>query len=95
VANTFFARWKHVFEYHPPEGGPIAFPRLKTGENIAAWCDQVVSESGVLLLPASVYEHARSADRGHFRLGLGRKDFALCLEQLEAWLLKHYEYEQS
>eukprot|EP00775_Hariotina_reticulata_P003038 gene3038-3319_t len=93
LANTFFARWEHVFEYHPPEGGPIAFPRLTTGEDIATWCDQLVSESGVLLLPSSIYDHARSDQQGHFRIGLGRKDCGKCLEQLEAWLLKRYRHK--
>lgn len=27
AANEFFSRWSQVFEWQPPEAGPIAFPR--------------------------------------------------------------------
>lgn len=90
VADGFFARWPATFEWHRPLGGPIAFPRLKTGEAIEAWCDRVVTECGVLLLPATVYFHEPSIAAGRFRLGLGRKDLPGCLRVLDAWLVKHY-----
>lgn len=89
-ADAFFARWSDVFEWHRPQAGPIAFPRLKTGEDIEAWCEQVVAESGVLLLPATAYEHACSIQRGHFRMGFGRNNMQQCLQQLEGWLVKKY-----
>ena len=56
------------------QGAPLAFPRLKTGEDVDAWCKELVTQCGVLLLPASVYAHEESRARGHFRIGLGRKD---------------------
>eukprot|EP00878_Enallax_costatus_P035374 GHUV01039413.1.p3 GENE.GHUV01039413.1~~GHUV01039413.1.p3 ORF type:complete len:100 (-),score=24.10 GHUV01039413.1:232-531(-) len=64
--------------------------RLKTGEPIEAWCEQLVQEQGVLLLPASVYDHEASTNQGHFRFALGRKNMPKCLQQLEAWLKKKY-----
>ena len=42
--------------------------------------------AGVLLLPADVYEHDASVARGCFRLGLGRKNFSVCLEAFDVWL---------
>jgi aspartate/methionine/tyrosine aminotransferase len=68
----------------------VAFPRLTTGEDVDAWCRQLVSDCGVLLLPASVYDHAASCARGHFRLGLGRANVAQCLKQLDAWCVAKY-----
>jgi aspartate/methionine/tyrosine aminotransferase len=56
-----------VFVVCGSQGGPLAFPRLKTGDSIEAWCKEVVQGCGVLLLPASVYDHAASTERGHFR----------------------------
>lgn len=72
------------------QGGPLAFPRLKTGDSIEAWCKEVVQGCGVLLLPASVYDHQASTARGHFRISLGRKDMPECLKQLDAWLVGKY-----
>jgi aspartate/methionine/tyrosine aminotransferase len=90
ASDAFFARWPDIFEWHRPQGGPIAFPRLRTGEDVEQWCEQLVKESGVLLLPAGVYDHEASVKRGHFRIGLGRQNLPQCLEQLEAWLVKRY-----
>jgi hypothetical protein len=46
----------------------------------------VVSKTGVLLLPASVYGHQTSTSNGHFRLGLGRTNLPACLQRLESYL---------
>lgn len=56
-----------VFVVCGSQGGPIAFPRLKTGDSIEAWCKEVVQGCGVLLLPANMYDHQASTERGHFR----------------------------
>lgn len=64
--------------------------RLITGEDIDVWCEQLVQEQGVLLLPAHVYDHAVSTDNGHFRFALGRKNMPECLQHLEAWLEQKY-----
>jgi aspartate/methionine/tyrosine aminotransferase len=90
AADAFFTRWSNIFEWHKPQGGAIAFPRIRTGDDVEQWCEQVVKECGVLLLPASVYDHEASVSHGHFRIGLGRQNMPQCLEQLEAWLAKKY-----
>lgn len=44
----------------------------------------------MLLLPASVYDHAPSIERGHFRIGLGRAATGDALAALDAWLVRRY-----
>ncbi|KAF8060622.1 vioD [Scenedesmus sp. PABB004] len=90
AAEPFFARWRDVFDWAPPQAGPIAFPRLATGEDAEAWCDTLVREAGVLLLPAAAYENCPPAARDRVRVGLGRADFPACLAALEPWLQKRY-----
>lgn len=90
VLDAFFARWRHVFAWSPPHAGTVAFPRLLTGEDVGAWCEALVTEAGVLLMPASVYGDERSSAEGRFRLGFGRRDLPECLAQLEAWLQQRY-----
>ena len=72
------------------QAGLTAFPRLCTGEDVGEWCEALVEQAGVLLLPAGVVDHDSSAKRGHFRLGLGRTDFSKCLEHLDRWLHTRY-----
>lgn len=69
---------------------PTCHPRLETGEPIEAWCERLVTEAGVLLLPACVYNHEPTTLAGHFRLGLGRRSLPECLKHLGAWLQKQY-----
>ncbi len=65
--------------------------RLLTGEDIESFCNRLVTETGALLLPSTVYEHTPSSTAGHFRLGLGRRDFKECLARLRLFLAKEAE----
>jgi aspartate/methionine/tyrosine aminotransferase len=49
-----------------------------------AFCAEVLEATGALLLPSTVYGYGDS----HFRLGLGRDDFAAGLAALEGFLLE-------
>jgi len=62
--------------------GPIAFPRLLQ-EDAEPFCDALVREEGVLLLPGIVYgdEYPRN-----FRMGFGRDNFRAALARLDRFL---------
>jgi aspartate/methionine/tyrosine aminotransferase len=71
--GAFFARYAERFEWRPPQGGCVAYPRYLGTDGVEAMCADLVEREGVLLLPASVYRSALTAtpdDR--FRVGLGR-----------------------
>ena len=93
--DAFFARWRHVFAWRRPAAGTVAFPRLTTGEPIEEWCSQLVEETGVLLMPATVYGQPECAAEGRFRLGFGRANMPEVLGHLEAWLAKRYPAQQA
>ena len=59
----------------------MAFPRY-LGGSIDTFCDTLVREAGVLLLPGSVYDEHEN----HFRLGLGRRNLPEALSRLEEFL---------
>jgi aspartate/methionine/tyrosine aminotransferase len=82
LLDDFFLRHSHLFEWVRPRAGCIAFPRLKLERDIDAFCSQLVSECGVLLLPGTCYDY----DSRHFRIGFGRRNFPECLAQLEGYL---------
>jgi aspartate/methionine/tyrosine aminotransferase len=52
------------------------------GEGAEAFCARVLCDTGVLLLPSTVYDYGDE----HFRLGLGREDFAPSLAVLDTYL---------
>jgi aspartate/methionine/tyrosine aminotransferase len=83
TVREFLDRHADLFEWVPPRAGSMAFPRYRAG-NVEAFCDKLVREAGVLLLPGNVYDEHEN----HFRLGLGRKNLPAAVERLEEFLSK-------
>lgn len=87
VFDAFFARFADLFEWRPPDGGCVAFPRYLGSEGVEKFCSELLEEAGVLLLPASIYRSDLTqtpADR--FRIGVGRRDPGPALETFSHWL---------
>jgi aspartate/methionine/tyrosine aminotransferase len=85
--DAFFDDWPEHFEWAPPQGGCVAYPRLTTGEDTSDWCRRVVQEAGVLLLPADIYESRLApTPRDRFRIGVGRRDPEPALAALDGFL---------
>ena len=83
VIDDLFNRRASLFSWVRPQAGSMGFPRY-LGGNVETFCDELVKQAGVLLLPGSVYDDARN----HFRLGLGRKNLPEAVEKLEEYLIK-------
>jgi aspartate/methionine/tyrosine aminotransferase len=81
VVDELFSRHSSLFTWVRPKAGSMAFPRLLKG-NVEDFCDGLVKNAGVLLLPGSVYDGSED----HFRLGLGRKNLPQAVERLEEYL---------
>ena len=87
VLNAFFARHAGRFEWAPPAGGCVCFPRLLGEEDAGAFCRQLVREAGVLLLPAEVYSsQLGEVPRDRFRIGVGRHGLAEALDAFDGFL---------
>ena len=83
IIEDFFSRHTDLFSWVAPGAGSMAFPRYLAG-NVDSFCDKVVREAGVLLLPGSVYDDTED----HFRLGLGRRNLLQAVDRLEEYLLR-------
>lgn len=82
LLDGFFERYADRFTWVKPKAGSIAFPHLN-GADVDAFCHDLVTRAGVLLLPGSVY-----GDEGnHFRLGFGRRNMPEALGALEGFLI--------
>jgi aspartate/methionine/tyrosine aminotransferase len=81
VIDDLFARRADLFRWTRPQAGSMGFPRLVKGD-VEDFCDRLVREAGVLLLPGPVYDDRHN----HFRLGLGRKNLPEAVARLEAFL---------
>jgi aspartate/methionine/tyrosine aminotransferase len=81
LLDAFFERWRGTFEWVRPRGGSIGFPRLLADVPADRFADDLVRDTGVLVLPGTVF-----ADTGnHLRLGFGRSNMPEALARLEAY----------
>jgi aspartate/methionine/tyrosine aminotransferase len=85
--DAFFSRWSDLFEWERPQGGCVAFPRYLPADSADEFCQELVEQAGVALLPGSVF-HSDLArvpvDR--FRILLGRSHPEPGLDAFDAFL---------
>ena len=89
LLDAFFAEHSDLFAWYLPDGGCIGFPRYLGREGVEAFASMLVEQSGVLLLPSSVYKSdlgATPSDR--FRIGYGRDNMEAGLAAMQAHLRK-------
>ncbi len=87
LLDEFFARHDDRFEWRRPDGGCVAFPRYIGADGVEAFCERLVNEAGVLLLPASIYRsELLDTPTDRFRVGCGRLGLADGLAALEDFL---------
>lgn len=85
--DAFFAQYDDLFDWAPPDGGCVSFPRYLGPDGVEAFCRDLVERQGVVLLPASIYRSQLAevpADR--FRIGVGRRDPQPALDALRAFV---------
>jgi aspartate/methionine/tyrosine aminotransferase len=81
LVDDFLARRADLFAWVRPTAGPIGFPRVALEGDVHAWCEEIASRAGVLLLPGSVYDVP-----DHVRVGFGRVAVPQALERLDDYL---------
>jgi aspartate/methionine/tyrosine aminotransferase len=88
--EAFFARHADLFDWQRPDGSCMAFPRYKGAEGVEKFCQSAVEDSGVLLLPSTIYHSGLGATpTDRFRLGYGRLGLDEGLAALEAHVMRN------
>ncbi len=82
IVNPFFERFKEQFNWLPPQAASVAFPYLNLPVSIDDFCRQLIERKDVMLVPAAMFD----LPGNHFRIGLGRKNFAEALSLLGDFL---------
>ncbi|MEM6482259.1 MAG: pyridoxal phosphate-dependent aminotransferase [Pseudomonadota bacterium] len=85
--EAFFAHHSALFDWQPPQGSCMAFPRYKGPNGVEAFAHDLVENCGVLLLPASIYcSELGDTPKDRFRIGLGRRGLSEGLAAMNAHL---------
>jgi aspartate/methionine/tyrosine aminotransferase len=83
-ADQFFRQQPDSFSWIRSQAGSVAFPRWLGSGSVEDFCQKLVDQQGVMLVPGSIFDYPGS----HFRLGLGRKNFAEGLERVRMYLMQ-------
>lgn len=86
LLDEFFKQHSQLFSWIRPKAGTICFPKILFDQNSLNFCEDVVSKTGVMLLPSTVYGY----DDKHFRIGFGRENMPEALAKFDDYLKKSY-----
>jgi aspartate/methionine/tyrosine aminotransferase len=87
LLDRFFRERAELFDWEPPRGGCIAYPRYLGAEGVELFANELVERHGVLVLPASIYRSALGpTPDDRFRIGFGRTGLGEGLAALDEYL---------
>jgi len=81
LLNSFMERNQDRFDYTPPRGGLVCFPKLKDDNDAAPFCKKLLKEHNISLLPGQAF-----GMNSHFRLNIGinTDTFSRALQLMES-----------
>jgi aspartate/methionine/tyrosine aminotransferase len=90
LLDSFFADFPALFDWRRPDGSCVAFIRYKGEDGVERFTQRLVEETGVLLLPSSIYRSELGpVPQDHFRIGFGRSNLAEGLVVFRDWLMRN------
>jgi len=78
LLDKFFLEYSNDFSWVRPQGGCVGFVKYLKNDKVADFCSNLLNETGVLLMPASLYDK----EENYFRIGFGRQDMKIALDKL-------------
>jgi aspartate/methionine/tyrosine aminotransferase len=81
-AEQFMSEHAHYFAWFSPKAGSVAFPEWLGEGSVEQFCQEVLEQQGVMIVPGSLFDFPGN----HFRMGLGRKNLPEALEHVERYL---------
>jgi aspartate/methionine/tyrosine aminotransferase len=82
ITSEFIGRYGDFFEFHPPRGGSVCFPRMAPSIDTFAFCETLVARTGIMLVPSRLFDYGDH----HVRFGLGRESLPRNLKHLGDYL---------
>jgi aspartate/methionine/tyrosine aminotransferase len=82
LAEQFFSEHQSQVSWTNPLAGSIAFPEWLGQDNVDDFCQNVLDQQGIMIVPGSMFNYSGK----RFRIGLGRKNFSEALEHFDEFL---------
>jgi aspartate/methionine/tyrosine aminotransferase len=82
LMDEFILDHNNLLSWVKPNAGTIGFARLNIARSSFEFCEKVVSESGIMIVPSEMFNYGNK----HIRLGFGRANLPLVLDKLSEYL---------
>jgi aspartate/methionine/tyrosine aminotransferase len=86
ILDDFFTKYHDLFICNQPAGGSICFPRMLTVKDTYEFCEQLVADTGIMLVPSRIFQFGDQ----HVRIGFGRENFPEVLNHFSNYLDQQY-----
>lgn len=84
---TFFNDFSDLFQWYRPDGGCVCFPKYLGESDTDTFCEKLVQDTGILLLPPKIYRsELLETPQDRFRIGFGRNNVDEALETFRRYL---------
>lgn len=88
--DKFFGEFPDIFKWKRPDGGAVAYPKYLESDDCNDFCQNLLEETGVMILPPRIYKSELLATpQNHFRVGLGRSGLDEMLDKFHHYLKKN------
>ena len=82
VLDEFFRDHLDLFLWNRPSGSSVCFPRMLTVQDTFTFCEQLVVETGIMLVPSRMFQFGDH----HVRIGFGRQNLPGVLKHFSEYL---------
>ena len=82
VLDRFFKAYDKAFVWHRPLGGSICLPKALFTEDTHEFCDALVKQAGIMLVPSRLFGYGDQ----HVRIGFGRENLPDVLQRFGTFL---------
>jgi aspartate/methionine/tyrosine aminotransferase len=82
VLDAFFDAYGDCLRWNRPRGGSVCFPRMLVVEDTFTFCEELIAETGIMLVPSRAFQFG---DR-HVRVGFGRENLPGVIEYFAGYL---------
>jgi aspartate/methionine/tyrosine aminotransferase len=82
VLDEFFREYHDCLSWNRPRGGSICFPRMLAVQDTSAFCEELVRDTGIMLVPSRMFQFGDH----HVRIGFGRENLPEVISRFAEYL---------
>jgi aspartate/methionine/tyrosine aminotransferase len=82
ILDDFFSKHSDCASWNRPLGGSICFPRMSLTADTSEFCETLIGETGIMLVPSKIFQFGNH----HVRIGFGREDFPEIFARFSAYI---------